>query len=457
MLTLEPYQEEGVAFLSARRHALLADEMRLGKTPQSIVAADNVMARTVVVVTVAVGVFNWQRQFEQWSVFDRRITVVSEGGAATPQDGVIIMSFDMVKKHGDRLPPVDLLIVDESHFVKSIDAERTKAVLGRSGIIHKAKRTWFLTGTPAPNGDPRELWSILFTCGRTRLTFDEFQSRFCQGWKGAYGFNFTGLKNEPELRAMLSGFMLRRRWRDVMAQLPKLTFETLVVPPGAVDIEVYFFDRWVVDRGQAMLREIEEEKALTQNLLDAAFGLKKQTVARLGGLEHMAPALVTMRRYTALQKCPAIVDIVSRELDRGEYEKLVIFAVHRDTIEFLRQAFRKYRPVTLYGGTSLQARKANLDKFHNNPKCRIFLGQIIAAGTNVDLSCASDILLMEQSFVPGENAQAIMRCHNIKQSKAVHVRVATLANDIDERVQEVLRRKTRDICLLYDEQADQDG
>lgn len=447
---LEPYQEEGALFLAARRFAYLGDEMRLGKTPQSIAALDHTGAATVIIVTVAVGVFNWEAQLRRWSVHDRQITVVSSGSQPTPQSGVIILSFDQAKRHGPALPPCDVLIVDEAHFAKSTDAGRSAALLGKSGLIHKARRAWFLSGTPTPNGDPRELWTVLYTCGVTRLAYDEFQSRYCDGWKSPYGFQLRGLKNVAEFQQLLQPFMLRRMWKDVMSQLPELTFENFTVPESPVDIELWF-PEYVRQDGDAMLqRELITERAALTAVHDVAAGARAAGRALASGLEQLGPAMATLRRYTALQKCPAIAEMVKADLESGAYEKLVIFCVHRDPIEFLRRALVKYKPVTLYGGTALETRKNNLEKFHTNPKCRVFIGQVQASGTNVDLSCASDILMVEQDWTPGTNAQAVMRCHNIKQAKNVHVRIAGLANDIDAKVQMTIRRKVQQLATMYE-------
>lgn len=460
----EPYQEEGIAFLAARRHAILGDEMRLGKTPQSILAADQVRAQTIIVVTVAVGTFNWEAQFRRWSAWDREITIVATGKQATPQAGVIILSFEMAKAHATRLPAADLLIVDECHFLKSVDAARTVAILGKSGIIHRARRAWFLSGTPSPNGDPREMWPILFTCGVTRLGFNAFQARYCVGSEGPYGYQLRGLQNVDELQTLLRPFMLRRTWREVMSQLPELTFENITVPASPVDIQLWFPDHWIKDGGASLSGDLDLQRRTLRDMYEvsqrAGSGSQYDTMGRrkygrVGdafstGMEALAPALATLRRYTSLQKAPAVAEMVAAELDRGVYDKLVIFAVHRDPIEFLRRSLAKYKPVTLYGGTSLDARKANLEKFHTNPRCRVFIGQVHASGTNVDLSCASDILFIEQSWTPGDNAQATMRCHNIKQQNKVHVRIVGLANDIDDKVQMTLRRKMGAMTKMFE-------
>lgn len=447
---LEPYQEEGARFLVARRHALLGDEMRLGKTPQSIAALDEIGASTVIIVTVAVGVFNWEAQIRRWSVWDREITVVTSGAQTTPQSGVIILSFDQAKRHAARLPACDVLIVDECHFVKSTDAGRTTALLGKGGLIHRARRTWFLSGTPAPNGDPREMWTLLYTCGVTRLGYEDFQARYCDGWKGSYGFQLRGLKNMAEFQQLLRPFALRRTWKDVMSQLPELTFENFHVPAAPVDLELWFPEYARLNGDDELQAELVKERTALSNWHEVSASARPAGKAFQSGLEQIGGAMATLRRYTALQKCPAIVEMVKAEIDANAYEKLVIFCVHRDPIEYLRRELVKYKAVTLYGGTSLETRKKNLEKFHTNPRCRVFIGQVQASGTNVDLSCASDILMVEQSWTPGENAQAVMRCHNIKQAKNVHVRIAGLANDIDAKVQMTIRRKVQQLATMYD-------
>jgi SNF2 family DNA or RNA helicase len=61
------------------------------------------------------------------------------------------------------------------------------------------------------------------------------------------------------------------------------------------------------------------------------------------------------------------------------------------------------------------------------------------------------VAFIECSWVPSDNAQAAMRVHNIIQKEPVNVRFFGLADTSDEKVQQVLRRKTRDIVALFDE------
>ena len=58
--------------------------------------------------------------------------------------------------------------------------------------------------------------------------------------------------------------------------------------------------------------------------------------------------------------------------------------------------------------------------------------------------------LLEQDWVPGNNAQAVMRLHRIGQTKPVMCRVVGVADSLDERIAQVLKRKTRDLTEIFD-------
>ena len=104
--------------------------------------------------------------------------------------------------------------------------------------------------------------------------------------------------------------------------------------------------------------------------------------------------------------------------------------------------------VTLYGGTNADTRQKNIDKFQNNPKCRVFIGNIQAAGTGITLTAAHEVAFIEADWVPANNAQAAMRCHRIGQTKPVRVRFFSCAGSVDEDVMNTLRRKAYELSRL---------
>ena len=84
----------------------------------------------------------------------------------------------------------------------------------------------------------------------------------------------------------------------------------------------------------------------------------------------------------------------------------------------------------------------------------MFIGQVTAAGTLITLTAANQVVFLESSWVPADNAQAAMRCHRIGQTRPVFVRVVGLAGSVDEQVQATLRRKIATLTQLFDKQED---
>ena len=240
--TLFPFQKEGARFLQSHRRALLADEMGLGKSAQAIHASDLQMAKKVLVFCPAIARINWVREFEKFSHFKRKFTVIDSAYTPIPDGDSVVCSYDLVEKVAPKLKvfaPWPVLILDESHYLKSTDAKRTKAVFGREGIARKSARVWCLSGTPMPN-NPSELWIMMRTFGITMLSFDEFVARFCDYYVHLNKKCITGAKQThiPELKYLLSQFTLRRKKVDVLKDLPPIYFKDLVVEASEVDLEV---------------------------------------------------------------------------------------------------------------------------------------------------------------------------------------------------------------------------
>lgn len=436
MIELFPYQRTGAAWLATKRFAYLADQMRLGKSAQAITAADTVGASTILVLCPAVGRINWTREFQQFSQRRRSITpVLSAAAVDTPSD-VVVCSYDLCHL----LPPRlwQLVIADEAHYLKSLDAARAAAVLGANGFVHAADRTWFLSGTPAPN-NPAELWTVLYVCGVTALSYDQFVDRYCKGFHTPYGFKITGGQNLPELRTSFEeSFLLRRTKAQVRPDMPRILVSTVTVEPGPVDLEVAFYAQW--SRKDGML---ERELAVQDAAVTAAGG-------DLLKLEAIAESVPMYRRYVGLQKVAPVAELISQQLEAQAYDKIVLFAWHRDVIEGLRAALAKHGAVTLYGGTPAGERQKRVDRFQTDPRCKVFIGQIKAAGTVIGLHAAHHGLIVEPSWVPADNEQAMFRMDNPLQAEQITVQFVSVAGPGDEGVTRSLAAKARMLSALFD-------
>ncbi len=451
-MELFPYQKLGAEFLAARRVACLYDEMGLGKTAQAITACDMVGAKDILVVCRAVARENWRREFAKFSTKERRCHVVyGSSDYAACGSGVTVCSYEGL---GDLLlhSPLgyDVVIVDEAHYGKEPNAARTRNVFGKTGAIHRGKQTFILTGTPTPN-HAGELWTTLYSCGHTKLDYDGFLERYCTSRITKYGRQVTGTKTSQheiaELRAMLKPFALRRSKEDVNLELPPISFHDIVVKPGKVDLLMCgSFQKYVVpvDRIEDLEKDLLKEIGVVKAIVNGAF-----TDEAMRALEAKSRSIMTLMRYNSIQKVEAIIELVSGELDAKSYDKIVIFAIYKDTIESLQKGLaKKYGAVNVYGGTRPDRLQARVDAFQKDPKCKVFVAQIISAGTSITLTAAHQVMFADLDWVPGNNSQAAARCHRIGQTKPVTVRCVSLENSIDQHIQAILARKTREINLL---------
>jgi len=166
---------------------------------------------------------------------------------------------------------------------------------------------------------------------------------------------------------------------------------------------------------------------------------------------------MSMRRMLGLAKLRGATEYIVDMLDSlPENRKVLVFAHHADVIRALTTHLAEYSPAVLVGSTTPREREEAVDKFLNDPKCRVFVGNIQAAGTAITLvgpKCkCSDVIFVESSWTPMDNAQAACRVHRIGQHDGVVARMLSAAGTIDDLVNGLLVRKARDFTQLFDTQ-----
>lgn len=163
MPDLFPYQQKGVDFLCATKpnpNRLLAWEAGSGKTPVAVVSADRLELDSILVICPPIAIGVWAEHFVTWSAKDRTIHVLDDMRQGVREDSeiVTVVGYSRVGRLQRHLKFRfwDLLILDETHFLKNPNAQRTRAVYGdeigsRDGITGMASTIWCLTGTPVLN------------------------------------------------------------------------------------------------------------------------------------------------------------------------------------------------------------------------------------------------------------------------------------------------------------------
>lgn len=457
-MKIHDYQIFGARWLASRSHAILADEMGIGKSAQSIRACELVEAEKILVVCRAVARFNWRNEFEIWSVSPRPVRIIEDtspilGGIF---EGVTICSFEgmgcVLNSLGD-LDRFDVVIVDEAHFVKSTEAIRSKQVFGIHGLVRKTKKMWLLTGTPTPNGYASELWLALYTFGACKFGLADFIKFFCTSVTTGYGVKVTGTKRDSltldSWKRMTENFLLRRELRDTTLNLPEIIYETVTVAAGSVDIEAHEdFLRYSMtpELRQLLNDKLEAEYAILKGILDD----NSMSPELLEIIKASAGSIATLRRFNGLQKVEGVIELVKGELESDPEQKIVIFAMHRSCIKRIAEGLSAFGAVTIWGGSKQKTVDRNVQKFQEiGSKTRVIVGQIIAAGTSLNLTAANEVMLVEEDYVPGNNDQAIKRVLRIGQEKMVRARFIRLDDPLERRVTELVAKKTEEIHLLY--------
>jgi SNF2 family DNA or RNA helicase len=402
----------GRDFLASRPHALLADQMRVGKTPQAILACEAVRSRRTLVVCPAIAVPQWKREFSRWAPDLNPATVVSYERAR--RDVAALSAIDW-----------DVLIPDEAHFAKNPESGRTKAIFGKGGLGWSAKRIWPLSGTPAPN-HAAELWPMMRAFGVVGLTYNEFAARYCTIQQP--GFKITGTRSDriPELRELLSRFMLRRTRAEVAPDLPDVDLELLFLKPdwsglGALDM-VALEDR---------LLNIPED-------------------ARLAYLESQFESLAELRNATAAAKAPALADAVIEDINGKLLDQTVVFGWHIKPLELIVERLSSAGiSAALLTGSATPRQKERVQEDFEAGRVQVVVANIITAGTAIDLSAAEHGYFLELDWVPSNNAQASNRIVSLMKNRKVSFDIATIPGSVDELIQRALRKKTQELRQLF--------
>ena len=441
---LFPYQQEGARWLldplASNKFRLLADEMRLGKTAQVLEAInlDTSISR-VLVVCPAIARPVWEAERQTFSRRTYHISVVS-------YDSTFLKGSKKLQPKKELLQPWDLLVVDECHYLANPETQRTRTVYLH--VAPYASRVWCLSGTPARNHNG-DLYTFLRAAEVIKTTHSVFVSQYCLTTTTVYGLQIIGSQRIDELKSILAPHTLRRRKVDVLPQLPPISFHHTPVEAGLVDVKRWYPEIYL---GMTDLETVKNQVAQEIATIDAmARTMGGETDDFAKALSSLQARTNASRRWTELQKCMPVAEMIHEELLSGAYDKIVIFCWHANAVEEMWYQLKPFNPVRVWGATSDRNRRKAEREFQQDPKCRVFIGNIQAAGVAINLNAAHEVAFLGSSYVPSDNAQAAMRCHDVRQLHPVRVRFFYIPGTTDEKVQKILKRKTRDLVQLFDD------
>lgn len=439
--TYFPYQHAGIAFAASQQAVFIGDEMGLGKTIQAVGIINLTSPAKVLIVCPATLKLNWRKELERWLVKPYRIHVLNSGDTFPLNIEIVVMNYDIASKYEKEIKEVewDLFIADEAHYMKNPKAKRTISILGQGKKIKgvQAKRKILLTGTPITNR-PIEIFPLVsYLWPSVFNDFFGFARRYCEAHNNGYGWDFSGAANLDELQNLLrASGMIRRLKADVLKELPPKTRQVVVLPSDSVS--------GLIRKEGEQAKKFEDEIKRLQKAVKAAKAQKdeaayKNAVGQLRQVHNVAfTEMAAIRKELAIAKIPFAVEYVQNIIEDGE--KVVVMAHHRQVVDELQAQFG-LSAVKLYGGMSEIEKSANVERFQNDPSCKVFIGSIHAAGVGITLTAAQKMLFAELDWTPANMLQAEDRIHRIGQEGNALIQQLVFDSSLDAKMAETLIRK----------------
>ena len=402
--TLRRYQEWGVKYTLHQKRVLLGDEMGLGKTVQAIavmVSQRNEGAHHFVVVCPASVITNWCREIEKMS--DLPVTKIHGTDRAEAlqhwkeNGGVAVTTYETTEHFTlNEKYKFSTLVVDEAHYIKNIEAQRSKNV--RKLCMH-AENIMFMTGTALEN-KVSEMVSLMEVLSPAVA-------------RSVHGMEF--LASAPEFREKIAPVYYRRRREDVLKELPDL---------------IENIDWCTMGR--------EEEKHYKEAVMSGNFAAARRVSWNVDNLSHSS-------------KANRLLEIVEDAKEDGR--KVIVFSFFLDTIAKVRTLLGESCMEPINGSIPPQRRQEIIDEFDKAPAGSVLAAQIQSGGTGLNIQSASVVVLCEPQFKPSIENQAVSRAYRMGQTRNVLVHRLLCDETVDERISELLRSKQEIFNAFADESA----
>ena len=447
---LYQHQEEGIKFLLSRKTSILADDMGLGKSIQSIIAAIESDVKKVLVICPSSVKINWKREI---GVFCDDIAIVDGNKWKTAK--FTIINYDILKnfhtlddgkkkKEGEPAKKLnrhiaeanfDLIIVDEAHYLKNNKSIRGEIVM-ELATKHDIDKIWLLTGTPVANR-PMDFFNLLkIIKSPTAQNWKYFATRYCEGRK-----MFRTLKNGQKKQIWLT---------DGASNLDELANKTKNHLLRRLKTEVLDMpDKVIIP----MYHELSATGWNEYDRLWDEYLEKRKELKKRGTVQRDLVELILLRKFIAMEAIPETIELAENALEMDK--KVIIFTSFTDELNALAQHFGKLC-VIHNGPMSDKEKQRSVDAFQNNDKIKVFIGNIKSAGVGITLTKANTVIFNSFDWVPSSNEQCEDRAYRIGQNDNVNVYYQLFENTISTRMWHTLRSK-KDIIstIIGDKQEDE--
>ena len=444
---MRPYQKDGFDFLchlaKARLGGVLADDMGLGKTLQTLawlawLREQNRRAKPALVICPASVLHNWRREAEKFAP-DLKVLVLESGPARhnlrkqIPQHDLIVTNYALLRRDLEALQKFEFraVILDEAQFIKNPSAQVSQSVKQL-----RAEHRLALTGTPLENR-LLDLWSIVdFVQPGYLGTQSQFHDTYEPGGPDA---EWTQRMARRKLSAKLRPLLLRRLKKQVAQDLPDRIEERRDCELGDPQRKLYLAE---LRRSREQVMQTVHEKGLAKS--------KMHVLAALTRLRQICchPALVGNDSPSG--KTETLFELMEPLLAEGQ--KVLVFSQFVQMLQLLEAECKQRQMPTYVLTGETKNRMDVVQAFQTDANPSIFLLSLRAAGTGLNLTTASYVVLYDPWWNPAVEAQAIDRSHRIGQTRTVNAYRLITPGTVEEKIWELQQRKAQTIADVLGEE-----
>ena len=418
---LRPYQVDYLRFMEYNKlRGGNGDEMGTGKTVQACALLTlHSELKPVVIVVNATTKIQWRREIRRWVSQKARVYILQ---GKTPQrltdlEGIYIINWDILSNWMPALTMLEpkTVIGDEIQAIGGHASARSIA-FRKLAQMETVTCVTVLSGTPIRTR-PDQYWPVLDALAPGLFpSYDKFLKRYFP-YQFVKGELIRKAKRQEELHELTAHLWIRRLKADVLPDLPEKTYCPVEMECSATSS----YDDALQKILQLQGLSFEEMRMRLQGLTLSAFAVKRQ----------------------------AVFDWIKEFLESDQ--KLLVFAWHRAVLDALSQALGPVC-VRVDGSTSQDGRQKAIRDFQHDPKKRVFLGNIQAAGVGLDglQDVCSNVAFVEFSWSPTDMAQAEDRLHRIGQANPCNVYYLVAPGTIDEAFMQCLFQRRGDLSRIID-------
>lgn len=425
---LRAYQCEGLGWMHFLRKfsfgGCLADDMGVGKTAQVLAlletrrelrAKGEVQQPSLVVVPKSL-IFNWKQEAARFTPKLRLLdyTGASRTGNELASFDAVLTTYGTLRRDALRFKDIhfDYIILDEAQAIKNAGTDSAKAVRLLQGANRLA-----VSGTPVEN-HLGELWSLF-----------EFLNPGMLGSAKAFILTDGAMRNPSEdtrklFAQALRPFVLRRTKEQVAKELPEKSEQTIYCEMS--EKQRKFYDELRQHYQISLLEKIEQD------------GLEKSKIQVLEALLRLRQAACHPGLIHAkyMDSPSAKTEVLLEQLDEvcQEGHKALVFSQFTSLLAIVRSRLNDHGIVHEYLDGKTHDRQAKVERFQQDPECRLFLISLKAGGVGLNLTAADYVFILDPWWNPAVEAQAVDRAHRIGQTRKVCAYRLIAKDTIEEKI-----------------------